>query len=396
MVSVTWLAGLACGAVGLAGMAQAALGAVYVRRFARAQRPAPATRPRVSVLKPLHGDEPLLEQALESFFLQDYPDYQIVFGVQCPTDPAVAVVRTLRHRFPARDVTLVIDGARHGMNHKINNVMNMMAAARHDVLVVSDSDVHVAPDYLERIVATLALPGTGVVTTLYSGLAAGPRVAQRMGASHISHTFLPGAVLARALGRQDCLGATMALRRETLAELGGFSAVADSLADDAMLGRLSLLRGLAVRLAPTVPGTTVPETTLAELVPHEMRWARTIRSLAPAGHVLSLIQFPIAWALLACGLSLGAWWAVLLLGAAWVARAAAARAIDATLGLRRTMPAWLLPARDVLSVLEVLTSLRGGRVRWRGETMTVGRPLYDLRRHAEAAYRARQPALGDG
>ncbi len=396
MISAGIWAGLGAGVVAAAGVAQAVLGALAVRRFTALPRPAPGARPSVTVLKPLHGNEPMLEAALESFFLQDYPDYQIVFGVQSPTDPAIAVVRTLRHRFPARDVTLVIDSARHGMNQKISNVMNMLAVARHDVLVLSDSDVHAAPDYLDRVVATLAQPGTGVVTTLYTGVAAGGAVAQTLGASHITHTFLPGALLARALGRQDCLGATMAVRRETLRELGGFAALADHLADDAMLGRLARLHGLAVRLAPTVPGTTVPETTLSTLVSHEMRWARTIRSLAPAGHVMSLIQFPLAWAMLAVLLSGGARWALGLMAVAWVGRYAACRAVDAALGGRRHMAFALLPLRDWLSAAEVLASLRGRQVRWRGEILPVGRPLDDLRRHAETAYRASQPALGEG
>jgi ceramide glucosyltransferase len=380
----------------LAGIAQCAAGVRSVRRFARQPYRVPALRPKVTVLKPLHGVEPLLEQALETFFTQNYPDYQLVFGVQSPTDPAIGVVRSLRHRYPERDVALVIDTASHGCNQKISNLINMMASAKHDVLVLADSDVHAASDYLDRLIATLDLPGTGIATTLYSGLPARRGPVPALGASHISHTFLPGALMARALGRQDCLGATMAMRRATLDRIGGFRALADQLADDAMLGRLTQLQGLQVRLAPTVPATTVPELTLHELIQHEMRWARTIRSLAPLGHALSMIQFPIAWALAVMVVTGGAWWSVSLFGAAWGARALAQAILTRSMGLPTLLPIALLPVRDVLSVSEVLASYRGGRVRWRGRDIPIGKPLDDLRAQANAAYRAAEPVLGQG
>jgi ceramide glucosyltransferase len=326
MTSYTLIAGLLLSSVSAAGIVQAGLGLAAVSRFAAprsAGRSDRATRPPVTILKPLHGDEPLLEEALESFFTQDYPDFQIVFGVHSPTDPAIAAVRTLRHRYPGSDVALVIDSARHGANHKISNVINMQAAAKHDVLVLADSDVHVAPDYLDRLVAALAIPGTGAVTTLYAGRPAHPGLTGALGASYISHTFLPGALMARVLGRQDCLGATMAFRRATLDSIGGFAALVDHLADDAVLGTLVQRHGLAVRLATTVPSTTVPETGLGALLHHELRWARTIRSLEPLGHALSVIQFPIAWALLAVPASGFAPWTGFVVLAAWLARALA-------------------------------------------------------------------------
>ena len=390
MTPVATLCGLVAAALAGVGLVQIALGLVAVRRFAGADTPAATACPPVTILKPLHGDEPMLEAALESFFTQDYPALQLVFGVHGPTDPAIATVRALRRRYPTRDVELVIDGARHGVNHKISNLINMLPSARHDLLVVADSDVHAAPDYLRRIVAALEQPGTGVVTTLYAGRQAHAGLPGTLGRMYISHVFLPGALLARALGRQDCLGATMALRRATLDALGGLPALVDHLADDAVLGRLAVRYGLAVRLAHTVPTTTVPETTFGALYQHELRWARTIRSLAPVGHALSLVQFPVFWAALAV-LATGSGWAVATLGAAWVARAASGILVDRRLQLPGRPPIWTIPLRDCLSVAIILASYRGRSVRWRGEVITLARPAGVLGEPSVRAYRATEP-----
>ena len=183
-------------------------------------------------------------------------------------------------------------------------------------------------------------------------------------------------MLARLLGRQDCLGATMALRRSTLERIGGFRALVGHLADDNVLGRLVRAEGLGVRLAATVPMTTVPETTLGALFSHELRWARTIRALVPVSFVLAWVQYPLAWAALAFALQPAAWTACLF-GAAWAARAAAAMGVDHALApllgeaggprkLAKLTPLWLLPLRDLLSMAVMLASYGGRQVRWRG------------------------------
>jgi ceramide glucosyltransferase len=332
------------------------------------------------VLKPLYGAEPLLEDALATLCVQDHPAYQIVFGVQSDADPAVAVVRRLQARFPDRDIALVIDPRRHGANGKVGNLINMLPAARHAIIAIADSDLHVRPDYLTRLLAALAEPGTGLVTTLYAGLPATDRLAARLGATQITHGFLPGALLSRALGRQDCLGATMVLHRDTLARIGGLPALADHLADDNALGRLVRGLGLAVRLADTVPATTVPETTLRALWRHELRWARTIRALAPAPFAASVLQYPLVWAALAVPASGGAVWALLLFLAAWRVRAKLARWIDRSLapllpGVAFAAPVWLLPLRELMSVTVLAGGFTGSRVEWRGHALDADGPV---------------------
>jgi ceramide glucosyltransferase len=370
--------------IAAAGVFQAVAGWLAVRRFAGLPAPAPGwrqemgARPPMTVLKPLYGDEPLLEQALASLCALDYPGLQIVFGVQSQADAALAVVARLRARFPDRDIAVVVDPAVHGSNHKIGNLINMFASAKHDILVIADSDVHCTPDYLDAIAATLAIPGTGLATTLYAGRVARPGLVSALGAVWINASFLPGAVMARSLGRQDCLGATMALRRETLTAIGGLRALVDHLADDHMLGKLVQQLGLAVRLAPTLVATTVPETGFATLYRHELRWSRTILSLVPAAFAMSAIQYPIFWAGLAMALSGGALWTVMLFALAWIARAGAAWGIDARLGLARSglatsAPFWLFPLRDVLSMVVFLASYRSDDVEWRGQHLTTGR-----------------------
>ncbi len=393
---MTWLA-VTAEAIAAAGLAQAAAGWWTARRFAAAAPLPGGPRPPMTVLKPLHGDEPMLEAALASICTQDYPCYQLVCGVQDPADPAIAVVRRLQARFPGCDIALVIDRAQHGENRKIGNLMNMLPAARYDVLVIADSDVHALPDYLACLADTLALPGSGLVTTVYSGLPANRSLAARLGATAITHTFLPGALLARALGRQDCLGATMALRRQTLAAIGGFAALVQHLADDNVLGRLVREHGLAVRLAHTVCATTVPETGLSSLFQHELRWARTIQALVPAEYAASLIQHPLAWAALAVLLSGGAPWALAGFSLVWAGRAAAARGLQARLGLVRCglatpAPIWLLPLRDLLSMAVFAASYVSDRVEWRGQVLHTALDMAEYDATSEGA--APRPATG--
>ena len=363
-----------------AGMVQAAVGWAALSRFRHVRTGNPDTLPGVTLLKPLHGDEPMLEEALASVCAQDYPEFQIVFGVQDRGDTALPVLQRLRERFPKLDVTVVVNHEHHGENRKIGNLINMLPHARHDVLVIADSDMHVAADYLRDLVSALARPGIGLVTTLYTGLPATGTVTGQLGAAYINHTFLPGALLARALGRQDCLGATMALRRGTLERIGGLHALADHLADDAVLGRLVRAQGLGVALARTVPATTIPETNVPALFEHELRWARTVKSVEPTGFMLSAMQHPLFFAALNVGVSGGADWAWALFAAAWAGRAGFAHLTDRALGVPSGFTAWFLPFRDLFSITVMIASYRTRRVAWRGRTLHAARPGLRVRK----------------
>ena len=369
---------LSCFAV--LGILQCIAGLVAARRFVTRRGPAQAEPVPITLLKPLCGDEPLLEEALASCCDQAYPHFQIVFGVQNPADPALAVVERLRARFPACDITIVADPALYGPNRKISNLINMLPAAKHDVLVFSDSDLHVGPDYLERLAAALGRSGTGLVSTLYLGLPSRSGCWERLAATQISHIFLPGVLLARAFGRQDCLGNTMILRRETLERVGGLGALVQELADDNVLGQLVRRLGLRVDLADIVTSVTVPEASASAMWRHELRWARTTRQLAPVGYAMSVLQYPIFWSLLAVLFSGGAAWSVALLALAWAARTGTVWGLERVLRPRLSRrpvptPVWLLPLRDCLSIVQIVASYAGNLVVWRGHAFHAGTKL---------------------
>jgi len=361
-------------ALAILGVMQALAGWFLARRFAGREWTAPTNLPAITVLKPLHGDEPLLEEALASVCAQDYPGVQVVCGVQDTADPAQDVVARLRARFPNVDIALVVNPTGHGANRKVGNLINMFPVAKHDVLVIADSDVHAAADYLAGLAAILARPGVGLATSLYVGLRANDSLPARLGAGWINHIFLPGALLGRALGRQDCLGATMALRRETLARLGGLEALADHLADDNVLGQKVRALGLDVTLAPPVVATTVAEDRFAPLWRHELRWARTIRALAPGAFAASALQYKLVWAALAVAAAPG-WLSLCFFCLIWALAALAARGTERALaprlkGLAFAAPVWLLPVREALSFVILLASYAGNRVEWRGHVLS--------------------------
>ena len=370
-------------ALTLFGALQAVAGLLAVRLFARRARQMPSQAPRaapaVSILKPICGDEVHLEAAIATFCTQDYGGpVQLLIGAQDAHDPALAIARRVQARFPDMDVAIIVNAAWHGCNRKIANLMNMMPFAKHDVLVFADSDLHVRQDYLAAVVRTLEQPDCGLVTTACGAEPAARGITPLLGIAHITHSFLPGALLGAAVGRQDCLGGTMALRRTTLTRVGGLAALVNHLADDNVLGSLVCRLGLAVRIAPTLPVVVVQERRLQALWQHELRWARTIGAMAPMVFAGSVLQFPVFWAVVALAVSRGAGWAIACFLAAWGVRAAVAWSIDRSVRALRARPAppaplWLLPLRDFLSVAVLVASFFNDEVVWRGHVMRADR-----------------------
>jgi ceramide glucosyltransferase len=219
------------------------VGAVLVGRFGRRRFPRsrslgqPFATPAITVLKPLHGDEPGLDENLLTFCRQVYPGpIQVVCGVADPTDAAIAVVRRLHNSLPGRDFDLVVNSVLRGRNRKVSNLTNMEPSIRHPVVVLADSDIRVHPDYLAHLVAALEQPGVGAVTCLYYGDALGGFWSKLLALDINSH-FLPNVIVGIALDlTRPCFGSTIALRRETLVTIGGFKTFADYLADDYAIG----------------------------------------------------------------------------------------------------------------------------------------------------------------
>ncbi len=353
----------------LAGAIQQWYGAVVVERFSKQRRIARKSHPPITILKPLCGVEALTEVALESFFLLDYPAYQLVFGVQNADDPVLAVISSLRARYPGQDVALMVNDTGHGQNRKISNLINMIPLAKYDVLVISDADVHVPPYYLDAVIGALEEPGVGVVTTVYTGLPASPHIASELGAAQINYNFLPGALLARQFGRQDCMGVTMAIRASVLAKIGGLQALANNLADDQVLGRLARAAGYNIAIAQVIPATTVPEADFNALFLHELRWARTIRALVPVAYMGTIVQATLLWAVLTVLLSGLAIWSVLLFAGVFGVRVITARRLAASLKLPQEENIWLFLLRDFFSTIIYIASFAGNRVTWRGTSM---------------------------
>ena len=332
----------------------------------------PGEAPAVTILKPLCGDEHELYECLRSFCQQDYPQLQIVFGVADGDDPAAEVVGRLQREFPELDLKLVVDRRQHGSSRKVSNLMNMMALARHDFLVISDSDVRVPPDYLSRIVPPLLDPDVGIVTCPYKGV---PRSGlwSLLGSMFINDWFIPSVRVAALSGsRAFAFGVTIALRRHVLASIGGFAAIANQLADDYRLGELTRARGLRTLLSDVVVETCVDERSFGDLVRHELRWLRTIRAVRPLGYGLSFITFSVPVALLGCALSAGAWPTILLLVVTALGRIVLHLRVRGTVsGVARDFA--VLPLREALSLGLWAWGFVTRRVHWRDDRFRVTR-----------------------
>ena len=330
----------------------------------------PSSSPRpVSVLKPLCGDEPALYENLRSFCLQSHPCFQLLFGVRDAQDPAIAVVRRLQAEFPALDLQLIVEPQVHGANLKVSNLRNMLPHARHDWLVLADSDIGVSSDYLSRVTAPLADPGVGVVTCLYRGV---PRSGlwSRFGALFIDDWFAPSVQVSHAFGStRFSFGSTIALRRDSLLAAGGFEALNDVLADDFWLGEFTRLQGLRTVLSDVVVTTDVTDDSFAGLWGHELRWLRTIRAAEPAGFAFTFVTF--TFPVLATGLALAR---------SELCLAIAAIGATARLVLHYLQRQWrlepspafeamLVPLRDTLLLAEWAAAQTGSRVRWRNQIL---------------------------
>jgi ceramide glucosyltransferase len=326
----------------------------------------PSQADPVTILKPLCGDEPLLYERLRSFCIQDYPaPVQVVLGVQSLEDPALAPAMRLAAAFPHQVV--VTSGAdEHGFNRKVANLIAMVRLARHDIIVISDSDIEVEPDYLARVVGALQRPDVVAVSCLYHGV---PRSGlwSRLFATAINTSFLPNVIAGLKMGlAQPCLGSTIAIRRQTLNRIGGLAAFADRLADDYAIG-------VAVRQfgVVAIPGFTVGhachEDCLASLWRHQVRWARTVRAIDPLGFAGTIITHPLALALLG---------ALFTDHALWLAAGALACEFVLCLAVehRFKLPShalWMILARDLLSFAVYAWSFAGRTVHWRDQDYLV-------------------------
>ncbi|MGB6308898.1 MAG: bacteriohopanetetrol glucosamine biosynthesis glycosyltransferase HpnI [Steroidobacteraceae bacterium] len=357
-----------------AGYALMAVAAAIAWRRQRRQNGA-RQQPSISLLKPLCGAEPGLYEHLRSFCQQDYPQFQIIFGVRDPADPACTVVRRLAGEFPSLPIELVIDPRLHGSNLKISNLLNMLPQARHDIIVMADSDAFVGSDYLATVTAPLLDSKIGLVTCIYRGMPTSS-LWSRLGAMYINEWYVPSVLLAWLFGHEGYVsGQTICMRRDTLQAIGGLGTLADHLADDYQLGELVRALGLRIVLSPYGVKGEHHEPSFDSLVRHELRWMRTIRVLRPNSFRLIFITFSLPLAALgiaavAAGASLStAAWCLFGISAAarlvlhFVHRPGDDRAAMSDL--------WLLPVRDVLIGWVWFRSFFISQVTWRGNEFDV-------------------------
>jgi ceramide glucosyltransferase len=325
--------------------------------------------PPVSILKPLKGVDPEIFESFCSHCEQDYPDFQLIFGVSDPADPAVEVVRKLQTKYPAIPIELIVCERILGTNIKVSNLAQMLPVARHEILLVNDSDIRVPKDYLRQVVAPLTDPSIGLVTCLYRGIAAAT-LGSRLEAVGISTDFVPGVLSARFLerGLHFGLGSTLAFRRGDLKAIGGFEALLDYLADDYEIGRRIAATGKRVELSAVTVATFLPAYTLGEFFQHQLRWSRTIRDARRWGYAGLLFTFGLPWALATVLAARGAAWAWILLALTFAARLAvglgtAVLALQDRQGIRNIL--WM-PLRDLLAPLFWAASFTGNRIHWHG------------------------------
>ena len=345
-------------------------GIVSLLNARRKKSAAPNPFPPVSILKPLKGLDPAMWESFCSHCEQDYPEYQLIFGVSDSTDPAIALVQRLQQQYPRRDIQLVVGDQALGTNTKVSTLAQMVPAARHDVLLVNDSDIRVAPGYLRSVISPLADYSVGLVTCLYRGVAAGT-LGSRLEALGISTDFVPGVLSAKFLegGLRFGLGSTLAFRSSDLQAVGGFEALADYLADDYELGRRIAGTGKRVALADIVVDTFLPAYSVSQFIQHQLRWSRTIRDARRWGYVGLLLTFGVPWALATLLATRGAGWAWLLLALTVAVRVTVA--LGSALAVLRDRQilrdVFLLPLRDLIAPVVWALSFAGNQISWRGD-----------------------------
>ena len=371
LVGIVGLAGLTI-AGGYALLAVIAVLTWQMRRMPNESRP---RLPPLTILKPLCGAEPSLYENLRSFCEQDYPEFQIVFGVLDPSDAALSVVERLVAEFPSLPIDVVINSQLHGGNRKTSNLINLLAQARHDLLVMADSDARVGPDYLKMVSAPLLDKKVGLVTCLFRGTAT-PRLWSRLGAMYINEWYMPSVLLARLFGHRSYVsGQTICLRRDTLQAMGGLQVIADHLADDYQLGEQVKGLGLRIVLSHYQPTAEHDEASLGSLNRHELRWMSTLRILRPRS--FRLIFFTFSLPLAAVGIVLNAADPVLST-AAWALFEFTIVARLTLYGVYRLRDdrnllsdLWLVPVRDLLICWVWWRSFFTSRVTWRGREFDV-------------------------
>jgi ceramide glucosyltransferase len=348
------------------------LGVVRFSRRRRAELALCGFTPPVSILKPLHGLEPKLEENLESFFRQDYPEFELIFCARRADDPGLALARRLAERYPRVPVRVLTCGEPQWTNAKLYSLERMWTHARHELLIISDSDVRVGESYLREVVKPFRDVRVGLNTCIYRGLPAGGFWTQ-IEALGMSVEMTAGVLVAEMMeGMKFALGPTMVVRKECLQALNGFGFMADYCADDYILGNSIADSGMKVALSHHSVEHVVVHHSFAASFEHQVRWMRSTRFSRPKGHLGSLLTYALPYGVLGmiAGLAAGR----PDLGVALLVWAVANRILQSILagyvvaGDRNALVrCWLFPIRDLLGGALWVASYFSSRINWRGE-----------------------------
>ncbi|MBI1920872.1 MAG: bacteriohopanetetrol glucosamine biosynthesis glycosyltransferase HpnI [Geobacter sp.] len=329
--------------------------------------------PSVTIIKPVKGRDAESYENFASFCRQDYPVHQIVFAVADAEDPAIPVIHRIMADFPDVDIELVIDRRIHGPNYKVCNLMNAWPKAKHDIVIVCDSDIRVVASFLREVCAPFSDPQVGLVTSLYRTSSV-QGTASALEALGFTTEMVPNVMTALKLeGLSFALGASMAVRREAVEKIGGFAVLVDYLADDYQLGNQVFKAGYRLELSDCFVESVMRRERLSTVLSRQLRWARTMRVSRPGGYLASGITQPFPLALLAiviAGFSVSGIAAAALL---YAVRFSVALVYSRAFVRDNLLPRWLwlLPMRDALSFATWALSFLGDRVRWRGHLFRV-------------------------
>ena len=246
-------------------------------------------QPPISILKPIYGLDPEMYINLKSFCLQNYPKYQIIFGLQDVNDEALPIVKKIIKELNDVDISFIINTERHGTNHKVSNLINMCPSIKYEFMLIADSDMHVNENYLSQVIKPFDDPNTGAITCLYFGSAT-KKITSMLNTMFINNWFLPSVLISKMIKPIEyCLGATMIVRRSILHKIGGFEALSNHLADDYMLGKLISNIGYKIHLSNCIVKNVVEESSFNNLILHELLWGRTLRRVEPYGYALTFL-----------------------------------------------------------------------------------------------------------
>ncbi len=351
---------------------------VASRRYLSVATPATGPTPSISLLKPLCGLDDGLEENLRSFFAQDYPAFEVLFAVHRADDPAVALVEKIRNEYAGRvETRLLITGDSPVPNAKAHSLKRLVREARHELLVMCDSDVRVTPDFLRHMAAEFQDQRVGLITCPYRAMA-GRSVWSRLEAVGMNTELLGGVLVARMLeGMRFALGCAVGVRRSVLDSMGGFEYLQEYLAEDFVMGHRAAELGHTVLLSSYVIEHRIGSQGMKKNLGHRLRWARSTRRSRPAGYWGQIFTYPVPWALLLWATEPAAWPVVILtmLLRFWAAWTSATGVVRDPLTRKQL---WLLPAQDLLGFAIWICGFLGGTIVWRNRECTL---LRDGRMH---------------